>query len=90
MAKTSETFGAADVSAAVSERAKKTAATRAITASKLAGLADNQRYAHKQAIALRGAAEALAHHILNGGKITPETLNVCKMAEAQIGQSLFI
>jgi len=31
----------------------------------------------------------LADHILNGGDITPETLNVCKMAEAQIGQSLF-
>jgi len=89
MAKQSDSFGGSSDSVAVSERTKKAAATRAITAEKLAKLAGNQRYAFKQATSLRQSAEALADHILNGGDITPETLNVCKMAEAQIGQSLF-
>jgi predicted transposase YbfD/YdcC len=72
-----------------SDRMKKAAATRAITAAQLSKLDERGRYAHKKAMACRRALETLCDHIASGGNVSPALLARVADVESEIGNCLF-
>lgn len=83
--------GQASGGSAVSQadRMAKSKATRAITASKVAKLSDQNRYAYGKLSALRSALDKMQDRILDGGTATGELVQSCAELEANIGVAMF-
>jgi len=72
-----------------SERMKKAAATRRITAEKKGKLGLREQYAFDKINDCRSNLDKLAKHVLNGGTVTPELLARVADLDGQIGLSMF-
>lgn len=71
-----------------SDRMKKAAATRAITADKLGKLSHGSQYAYRKISQLRASLEALQYAIINGAIVEPTLVESAAMLDAECGKCI--
>lgn len=89
MANEKTAAGGNSVSGSVADRTKKAAATRAITAAKVAKLNGENHYAYAKLGILRNSLALMQERILDGGTATGELAEACGELDKKIGQAMF-